>query len=261
MLWMRIAALSVPPLCALLMSISYPQAAHAQDRDCLDFQYQEDAQAYFESKGGSPSNNVGLLDEDRDGIACEANPRRPRSTRPTQAPTIAPDRPSKPPSNNEDSGTGSEPSKPSPTNEDSGTGNQLWKWGATLGGVALVILGVRHQRAKPSHRDLKAIAPVINPLSVAPTLKPASVTKTATRFTVSELRSMPYKDYLQTDHWKAIRAQALARANYRCQVSNSTYRLQVHHRTYENLGNERPEDVVVLCEECHALYHKRGKLP
>lgn len=27
--------------------------------------------------------------------------------------------------------------------------------------------------------------------------------------------------------------------------------LEVHHRTYERLGNERPEDLVALCWCCH----------
>ena len=44
------------------------------DKDCSDFATQEDAQAYFESKGGSPTNNVDRLDSDHDGIACESLP-------------------------------------------------------------------------------------------------------------------------------------------------------------------------------------------
>lgn len=46
------------------------------DRDCPDFRFQEDAQAYFDARGGSPTNNVDRLDADGDGIACERNPRR-----------------------------------------------------------------------------------------------------------------------------------------------------------------------------------------
>lgn len=44
------------------------------DKDCSDFATHKDAQAYFESKGGSPTNNVDRLDSDRDGIACESLP-------------------------------------------------------------------------------------------------------------------------------------------------------------------------------------------
>jgi|GEM_PF-1819309 len=43
------------------------------DYDCKDFGSHQEAQDYFESQGGSPSNNVDRLDRDRDGLACEAN--------------------------------------------------------------------------------------------------------------------------------------------------------------------------------------------
>jgi hypothetical protein len=41
------------------------------DMDCPDFPNHEAAQAYFISKGGSPTNNVDRLDRDGDGLACE----------------------------------------------------------------------------------------------------------------------------------------------------------------------------------------------
>ncbi|MFD9048804.1 excalibur calcium-binding protein [Streptomyces zaomyceticus] len=71
--------------------------AHAQDLDCRDFRFQEDAQAEFDRTPGDPNR----LDEDQgpdDGIACEALPRRagtgavpPVSP---SAPTVAPVNPS-----------------------------------------------------------------------------------------------------------------------------------------------------------------------
>lgn len=44
------------------------------DKDCSDFATHAEAQAYFESKGGSPTNNVDRLDADHDGLACESLP-------------------------------------------------------------------------------------------------------------------------------------------------------------------------------------------
>jgi micrococcal nuclease len=44
------------------------------DKDCSDFSVQDEAQTYFEGKGGSPTNNVDRLDSDSDGIACETLP-------------------------------------------------------------------------------------------------------------------------------------------------------------------------------------------
>ncbi|WP_405625293.1 excalibur calcium-binding protein [Streptomyces sp. NBC_00016] len=53
--------------------------AHAQDLDCRDFTFQEDAQAEFDRDTSDPNR----LDEDQgtnDGIACEVLPRRPLPT-------------------------------------------------------------------------------------------------------------------------------------------------------------------------------------
>lgn len=75
-----------------------------------------------------------------------------------------------------------------------------------------------------------------------------------------ELRTMPYRDYLQTDEWQARRRKHLRDAGYRCQLCNSDGRLNVHHRTYERRGHELYTDLIVLCEECHDIFHREGKL-
>jgi len=72
---------------------------------------------------------------------------------------------------------------------------------------------------------------------------------------IRKYRNMPYAEYLQTTHWHFKRSDALKRSKYRCQLCNSTKRLDVHHRTYENLGNEEPEDLIVLCRKCHEHFH------
>lgn len=66
-----------------------------------------------------------------------------------------------------------------------------------------------------------------------------------------------YRDYLLTDEWQLVRAAALARANYQCAECGKPNELQVHHRHYRTLGNEQPGDVIVLCEWCHDLAHRR----
>ncbi len=66
--------------------------------------------------------------------------------------------------------------------------------------------------------------------------------------------STPYKDYLKSGAWKKVRKEALNRVHdicERCGRTKYSRRLEVHHRTYERLGQERPEDLVVLCTECH----------
>lgn len=74
-----------------------------------------------------------------------------------------------------------------------------------------------------------------------------------------QLKNMPYKQYLLTDHWKQTRTNALKVAEYKCQLCNKNSRLQVHHRTYENRGDEKPSDLIVLCSSCHAKFHNKLK--
>lgn len=44
----------------------------AGDRDCADFATQKEAQQYFESIGGSSTQNADRLDENHNGVACES---------------------------------------------------------------------------------------------------------------------------------------------------------------------------------------------
>lgn len=74
------------------------------------------------------------------------------------------------------------------------------------------------------------------------------------------MRQMPYKDYLQTSFWQLIREWIIEKRGAKCQICNSTENINVHHRSYENLGDEREEDLVVLCQSCHEIFHKNGKL-
>lgn len=74
---------------------------------------------------------------------------------------------------------------------------------------------------------------------------------------IEQLKTMPYKEYLQTEEWQSIRIKALKRFGFKCHVCNSTKKLNVHHKTYENRGNENLNDLIVLCEDCHAKYHDK----
>lgn len=65
----------------------------------------------------------------------------------------------------------------------------------------------------------------------------------------------PYQEYLQSDAWRQKRAFMLRRAGGCCQLCNAKGPLQVHHRTYERIFRERPEDLIVLCRACHARHH------
>jgi len=72
-----------------------------------------------------------------------------------------------------------------------------------------------------------------------------------------------YKEYINSERWRIKSTEAKKRAGWRCQVCNTTgnFRtLHAHHRTYDRLGNERPEDITVLCERCHTFFHTIIKL-
>jgi hypothetical protein len=69
-----------------------------------------------------------------------------------------------------------------------------------------------------------------------------------------------YNEYLQTPEWQNIRKEALQRAGYKCQLCSEIRLLHIHHNTYENIGNENPKDLIVLCESCHAKFHNKDKV-
>ena len=70
------------------------------------------------------------------------------------------------------------------------------------------------------------------------------------------LRQPNYDRYIQSDAWRKRADECKRRAGYRCQLCNSAGPLEAHHRTYERLGREKPEDLTCLCSRCHREYHR-----
>jgi 5-methylcytosine-specific restriction endonuclease McrA len=71
-----------------------------------------------------------------------------------------------------------------------------------------------------------------------------------------------HQDYLRSKIWAELRKKALARANSRCEdcrvlvVDDSV--LDVHHLNYNRVGgNEKMEDLQVLCSACHKKAHEK----
>lgn len=65
-----------------------------------------------------------------------------------------------------------------------------------------------------------------------------------------------YKKYLQSPAWRRKREKAIKRAGRRCEmcgVSILDKPLEVHHKTYERLGRELPNDLKVVCKICHGI--------
>jgi hypothetical protein len=70
-----------------------------------------------------------------------------------------------------------------------------------------------------------------------------------------------YRRYRQTDGWREKADAALAHARFHCQVCTSDdVPLDVYHRTYERIFQERPDDLIVLCESCHRALREGGRL-
>lgn len=74
---------------------------------------------------------------------------------------------------------------------------------------------------------------------------------------IAQMRGMPYKEYLTTAHWQHFRGEALKFAQYKCQLCSDKELLEVHHRSYENIGCETFNDVIVLCDKCHGIHHRK----
>lgn len=66
-----------------------------------------------------------------------------------------------------------------------------------------------------------------------------------------------YDEYNKSLHWGRLRLRKLKMAKERrCEGCKRRHiGMQVHHLTYENIGNEKMEDLKVLCPNCHAKAH------
>lgn len=73
---------------------------------------------------------------------------------------------------------------------------------------------------------------------------------------VASLRQLPYEEYLKSQHWQETRQRAIEAAAAVCGYCfRRNIQLHVHHLTYERLGEERPDDLLVLCADCHERMH------
>lgn len=65
------------------------------------------------------------------------------------------------------------------------------------------------------------------------------------------MHSREYTEHINSPEWADIRRDKLAESGYRCERCGAAGYLEVHHLTYDNLGNESPDDLEVLCKPCH----------
>jgi len=93
--------------------------------------------------------------------------------------------------------------------------------------------------------------------------KKKATRKVSTVVNRRKLGYIDYNKYIQSRTWKSKADEAKRLSGYRCRLCNisSEYSiLHVHHRTYDRLGDESQEDLTVLCDSCHSIFHDRGKV-
>lgn len=77
----------------------------------------------------------------------------------------------------------------------------------------------------------------------------------------SERRPSSYQQYLNTAEWMMRKLAILSERGSRCIDCRRTDKpVQLHHLSYERLGRELPEDLVILCAVCHGKRHRGEKL-
>jgi hypothetical protein len=64
-----------------------------------------------------------------------------------------------------------------------------------------------------------------------------------------------YHKYLQSPEWKEKSRLTLFSCGYICEVCGIDMATQAHHKTYDNIFNEKIEDLQGVCNTCHAKIH------
>nr|WP_314492103.1 hypothetical protein [uncultured Chryseobacterium sp.] len=66
-----------------------------------------------------------------------------------------------------------------------------------------------------------------------------------------------YHKYLESHEWKAKRKLVFERDENICQECKNKPAFHAHHLTYQNIFNEKLEDLISVCAECHSKIHYR----
>lgn len=72
--------------------------------------------------------------------------------------------------------------------------------------------------------------------------------------------ALTYKEYLLTTHWRNLKEKMYkSKYKYECYSCKCKTKLELHHKTYKRIGNERLNDMIWLCRDCHEATHKVNK--
>lgn len=70
-----------------------------------------------------------------------------------------------------------------------------------------------------------------------------------------------YKRYMGSSDWlKDKRREAFSQLGSACEICSSTKNINIHHNNYNRLEGESVwADLLIVCEECHKLFHKKTR--
>lgn len=87
-------------------------------------------------------------------------------------------------------------------------------------------------------------------------VKPTTYSIGKTKFDGNKtVKTSEYSLYLQSPEWRE-KANKEKEKNPNCSLCNRKGELHVHHRTYVRCGQEQDGDLIVLCSDCHNIFHK-----
>ena len=64
-----------------------------------------------------------------------------------------------------------------------------------------------------------------------------------------------YRLYQSSIYWEVLKAEVIIRSGGICEKCNVNMFYAPHHLTYKRVGNEKPEDVIGVCDDCHKKAH------
>lgn len=68
-----------------------------------------------------------------------------------------------------------------------------------------------------------------------------------------------YRSHINSAHWKVLKLSIIAKRGMSCErCGQHKMSVDLHHLTYVRFGRELPEDVKLLCRDCHKLMHPRN---
>jgi len=70
---------------------------------------------------------------------------------------------------------------------------------------------------------------------------------------------MDHQEFLNCPTWKNRREKILRDRGQKCEICSSGKKINVHHNNYAKRGTELDSDLIVLCRECHHLFHSERK--